>query len=216
MGIMKTANCEGLIESLNAASADINLKNHQGKSPVQVMDFGVKGQRFPGLPRILEKFNDRLSNVLLIAGADPELRDYEGQTLLFQRIQYGPPNGTERIDLCEKITKAGARIDTVDFKGQTLFDTSLSSTPPGFRGDMTFFRLLVARGLDPKQKDYDSNTLWHKAVLYHTKINFGRKSEPPNLFQELIRMGVDPETPNNLGRTPLYLLSGFSPIEVKM
>jgi ankyrin repeat protein len=110
------------------------------------------------------------------------------------------------------MTKAWSRIDTVDFKGQTLFDASLSSR---FPRDMTFFRFLVTRGLDPKQKDYDGNTLWHQAVLHHTKAKFGINSEAPELFQELIRMGVDPETPNNSGRTPLHFLSSFTPIEVK-
>jgi ankyrin repeat protein len=110
------------------------------------------------------------------------------------------------------MTEAGARIDTVDFKGQTLFDASLSSR---FPGDMTFFRFLVARGLDPKQKDYDGNTLWHKAVLHYTKAKFGINSEASELFLELIRIGVDPETPNNSGRTPLHLLCSLTPIEVK-
>jgi hypothetical protein len=94
------------------------------------MDVGAKGQRFPGLPWILRKFNNKLFNALLIAGADPKLRDYEGQTVLFQRIKSGPPNKTELIDLCEKMTKVGARIDTVDFKSQNLFDASLSSGFP--------------------------------------------------------------------------------------
>jgi ankyrin repeat protein len=212
IGIMNTTNCERLIESLRGAGANINLKNHQGKTPLQVMDVGVKGPRFPGIPWILGKFNDKLFNALLAAGADPELRDYEGQTVLFQRIKSGPPGGTELIDLCEKMTKAGARIDTVDFKGQTLFDASLSSR---FPGDMSFFRFLIARGLDPKQKDYDGNTLWHKAVLYHTKMRVGVNPKAPGIFQELIRLGVDHETPNNSGRTPLHLLSSFTPIEVR-
>jgi hypothetical protein len=146
------------------------------------MDVCVKGPRFPGLPWILGKFNDKLFNALLIAEADPELRDYEGQTVLFQRIKPGPPNGTELIDLCEKMTKAGVRIDTVDFKGQTLFDASLSSR---FPGDMTFFRFLVARGLDPKQKDYGGNTLWHKAVLHHTEAKFRINSEAPGTISRI-------------------------------
>jgi hypothetical protein len=75
MGIMNTTNCERLIESLHAAGANINIKNYQGKTPSQVMDVGVKGLRFPGLPWILGKFNDKLFSALLIAGADPELRD---------------------------------------------------------------------------------------------------------------------------------------------
>lgn len=185
-----------LIESLLAAGADLNLRNRKSQTPLHVL--GNKNSSS-------NKFDHKAFTALVAAGADPEVRDNQGQTLLFQKVGSRNLPAGERIDLCEKMVKAGASIDTVDSSGRNLLHSCISNYP----NNLELFRFLIGHGVDPKQTDNEGNTLCHKAASFYVKMSGGKTMD--SLFEELIRLGVHLDQPNNSGRTPLHLLSSILP-----
>jgi ankyrin repeat protein len=189
-----------LIESLVAAGADLNLRNNQGQTPLHL------------LSQSIQAFDEEMFNILVGAGAELDIKDHEGQTpLLLGMKSWSSGNEQARIGWCENMRKAGALIDTMDFKGQTLLHICTSSS---YGNDLALFKYLVSCGLDPKHTDFEGNTLLLKAAVVYTHVYFNN-SDPPEIFPELIRMGVDPDRPNNKGRTVLHILSSISPGELK-
>lgn len=180
---------EGLIHRLQAAGADINLQNKNGETPLHFLCRSACSDK---------KWDERLCENLCRAGADLNIRDRQGRSAaftLFLKDPRNPWNRNEGEHLCQFVSRLGARFDTQDNHGRTVLHCLLSGK------DVVTSSLVAAlahHGVDASAVDDDGNTLWHAAV------------EGGNLFSDLLlRLGADPQKPNNSGRNPLHYLSSL-------
>ncbi|RDL35394.1 uncharacterized protein BP5553_07325 [Venustampulla echinocandica] len=187
-----------LIERLVAGSGDTNLRNLQGQTPLHNL-VGVVGC---GAGHRHLKLVEKIVTALLDTGANLEIKDSEGKTPLFRMVNFHhSTEDQEYIDLCEKMIEFGARIDTIDSKGRNLlYDAVLKC-------QAKFIKYLIERGVDPRQTDYDGNTVWHEAAP-----RFAKGGAKPEFLNELLAFGFDPAQPNHVGQTALHILSNFRPV----
>nr|XP_036584003.1 ankyrin repeat-containing protein [Colletotrichum truncatum]KAF6793262.1 ankyrin repeat-containing protein [Colletotrichum truncatum] len=192
-----------LLHRLVASGADINLRNNSGQTLLHLLGQGVNSM-FPRSK--LESVDQHILADLIQLGADLELKDNEGQTPLYKMIRASSDSLAQR-EACQTMMAAGALLNTTDSKGQTLLHAYVS----GDGSDVDFVKFLVSHGVDPLQTDNEGNTLWHVALPRYCKYSFGKSTHPPTLFEKFIDMGVSPEQPNYIGRTPLHVVSSFRP-----
>ncbi|KPM36916.1 hypothetical protein AK830_g9654 [Neonectria ditissima] len=187
-----------LLRKLLASGADVNLKNHEGQTPLHWCLPGLWGGTCGN------RQDAKLLEELLAAGAEPEAKDSKGRTPLCQLMHSGSNyDADERIEICEKMVAAGARIDTTDLEGRNLLHCVLQAARP----HLNLIRWLVSRGINPHQTDARGNTLWHlaaPALAKTTLINLP-------LISELGSLGVSPVKTNDNGQTPLHIVAGFHP-----
>ncbi|ROW16117.1 hypothetical protein VPNG_01983 [Cytospora leucostoma] len=178
---------EKLFQRLQAAGADVNLRNNDGKTPLHLICSDLEG--------LWNIFDEKLFVALVHAGADLDARDLVGRTPLFALIEDRTPK--HYLAIYRAMPQAGARLDTTDDKGRTLLHAAVSNP----NGPRALLRLLVDSGLDPSALDAEGNTLWHAAVpnLMRWPLRSCR-----DLCEFLVAQGVDHRKPNNLGRTPLH------------
>ncbi|KAK7738407.1 hypothetical protein SLS53_006222 [Cytospora paraplurivora] len=178
---------EKLFQRLQAAGADVNLKNKGGKTPLHLICSDLEG--------LWKKFDEKLFMALVHAGADLNARDQSGRTPLFALIENRTPK--DYLAICRAMSQAGARLDTTDDKGRNLLHAAVSNpdSPPAL------LCLIVDSGLDPLALDAEGKTLWHEAVPRLMRWPLRRRRD---LCEFLFAQGVDHRRPNNLGRTPLH------------
>lgn len=182
---------EELIRRLYEAGADINLKNQKGQAPIHIAKVDVSSK-------------ESAFCALVALGADLTLRDDTGRTPPFQWISdYHWGTDRQMMQVFDMVTKHGATLDTTDDRGRTLLHAAVRSGPH----PTALVDYLVQHGLDPKRTDSDGNTLWHEVAQNSSGRSFDRNEGPPAIFAELFRLGVNPQRPNNHGRTALHVLS---------
>ncbi|KAJ5355479.1 uncharacterized protein N7496_012691 [Penicillium cataractarum] len=165
-----------LIDALLAAGTDPNLKNAVGNTPLHEMRNGV---------------TQEIMKSLLLAGADLETRNNNGQSVLF--AQLSPCKALrDKSKILGHLANEGARLDTRDYKGRTLWHCAIDS--------LDTLSLLQSLGVDPLVSDYDGNTPLHEVV---TDKSLNRKRK---VLERLIDMGMNINQRNHQGRTVLHIV----------
>ncbi|OJJ78555.1 uncharacterized protein ASPGLDRAFT_182453 [Aspergillus glaucus CBS 516.65] len=166
-----------VIDALLCAGADPNLKNRHGNTPFHVMKYGVDAA---------------LICRLLDAGADLEAQNLAGQTVLFTQFTSPEINKEGRPEIFEMLINQGARTDTRDYKGRTLWHHGCEK---GKRLDH-----LRSLGLEPIVTDHEGNTPLHEVAAATSHSN---KLES---MKHLMGLGLEVDQPNHRGRTVLHIL----------
>lgn len=167
-----------VIDALLFAGADPNLKNKHGDTPLHVMR---------------NRVNIEHIYKLFYAGADLESRNNAGQTVIFAQLTSFETGRSGRPSIFEALISKGARTDTRDYKGRTLWHHGI--------GWGKLLDYLKSLGLDPNIADHEGNTPLHELVAeksyYHDIIE---------LIERLMSLGSDIDQPNHWGRTVLHIL----------
>lgn len=175
-----------VINALLSAGADPNLKNRHGNTPFHVMEYNV---------------NVALICRLLDAGADIEARNLEGQTALFTQFTSPGSYREGTPEIFEMLINQGARTDTRDYKGRTLWHHGCKK-----RKRLDHLRSL---GLEPIVTDYEGNTPLHEVAAAESYSN---KLES---IKHLMGLGLKIDQPNHRGRTVLHFLCSGTDDESK-
>ncbi|KAJ5096668.1 hypothetical protein N7456_007389 [Penicillium angulare] len=166
----------GLINELLAAGANPNSKNAAGNTP---------------LHQAGNRLSQKIIKSLLQAGGDLEVCNNKGQSVLF--AQLSPGKGIhDKFEILNHLAGLGARLDTRDHKGRTLWHCAIDCTKT--------LSLLKDLGLDPLVSDHDGNTPLYEVLADKSLY---RKRE---VLSQLVGMGMDIDKPNHRGRTLLHLV----------
>lgn len=171
LALKRSLLCPELIDALLAAGADPNLRNKAGNTPLHEMKDGV---------------DQEIIQSLLLAGADLEVRNNKGQSVLFAQLSLRRRSST----ILDHLASLGARLDTQDYKGRTLWLCAM--------GSLETLSRLQSLGVDPLVSDYDGNTPLHEVV---TNKSLDKKRE---VLQRLMDIGMNVNQRNHLGRTVLH------------
>jgi len=187
-----------VIQRLHECGGDSRARNHAGDTPLHVLFDHSNIQR---------DTIECIFQALLKTGADLEARDRMGRTVFFRLAA----STHSYSDLAwGMLLRAGARPDTVDCQGRTLFYYNDHYNGP--IQEEREFAEYMKHGLDPKQTDIAGNTLWHSRIprLAGLRQSGRKKGEHPEKVQVLIKLGIDPLQPNHAGRTALHQMCTYS------
>lgn len=195
---------EGLVHSLQAAGADINLQNKNGETPLHWLwrNYSYNQELLVASPD--QERDEKLCEIMCQAGADLNIRDRQGRSAVFflSHIRTHSRLSGQGERLCQLMSRLGGRFDVQDDQGQTLIHY-LFSCIGSLR--LPLVEALVRHGVDPCAVDDQGNTLWHAA---DDRLDLDGRAEPSKLVIDLLlRLGVDPRRPNKSGRTALHGLS---------
>ncbi|KAH0430166.1 hypothetical protein CcaCcLH18_05870 [Colletotrichum camelliae] len=200
----------GLVERLVASGADINMRNKKGETALHYFGYTRNGFGGRGVSLDREGIDEELLSRFVRAGAQIHLRDEEGQTPLYNTIAKAGLSSVGGLrDICEKMISAGAVLDTINAKGQSLLQSYLSHSHGGFR--IECFRYLIEKGINPHQSDFNGNTLWHVILPRYCQNLHENGSSKTGIFEEILNLGVNIDQPNNAGRTPVHVASSWMP-----
>lgn len=187
---------EELIHSLQAAGADINLQNKSGKTPLHVLC---------GHTSWNEALDETFCEFLCQAGADLNIRDHQVRSPVFSLFLNGRLVNWQRDEgehLCQLVSRLGGRFDIRDSHGRTVMHCLFSSEG---HSHLSLVEPLTRHGVDPSAVDDGGNTLWHAAINRLDSLSLPQGDK--QIMDLLLRLGVDPQKPNKLGRNPLHELS---------
>lgn len=168
-----------LIHELLAAGANPNSKNAAGNTP---------------LHQASSPINTEIFEYLVQAGADLEICNNRGESVLFARLTRAS-NGRGLIrkpEILRQLAKEGACLDTRDRKGRTLWHCAIDC--------IETLTVLKSLGLDHSVSDHEGNTPIHEVVA--DKM-LRRKR---NVLEELMGMGMDINQRNHRGQTALHFV----------
>ncbi|KAF3925695.1 Tankyrase-2 [Arthrobotrys entomopaga] len=176
------------------AGANLKLRNNDGCTILHDMF-----ARYSNPDKYSSGFEETLE-WLLSNGADVEAKDNEGRTPLFHFIMnFYNKEYEERFG---RFLKAGAKLDTLDLKGKSLYHAAVWN-PKGCIG--AAFGMFSSFNIDPKRVDQDGNTLWHEACLAMGSKYSNHVRSDLAIMTCLNDQGIDLAPPNNEGRTALHI-----------
>jgi len=147
-----------IIKQLIKEGKDINEKNQFGKTPLMLA---------------IEKHNIGLVKLLLIAGADPNIKDKSGYTAFCKAVF---SQGSEQnLDLLKLLIIYKANVNAQTNSGTTPLMISLINPK------IDVVNLLLEAGADPNIKDNDGNN----ALMTFEKYNKNNKTLPVETYQEI-------------------------------
>ncbi|KAF3912311.1 Alpha-latrocrustotoxin [Arthrobotrys entomopaga] len=182
---------------LTELGANPNTKNQKGRTFLHEKMVGYRPTIYE-----LKDFKAALDDFVSV-GADLEMRDNNGETVLHRFIRKLESGCAKEI--FDILVKAGARTDSLDFKGRNLYLACLRSHRFWLHPEL-IFELLPDCNIDPKHIDNEGNTLLHETCIIAGWLN--RERWTPSLesvIRNLEVFGIDKCHRNNFGRTPLHL-----------
>ncbi|KAJ5701489.1 hypothetical protein N7488_009037 [Penicillium malachiteum] len=136
-----------------------------------------------------------LIDTLLSAGADPNLKNEEGNTPLHV-ISHN-----EEDNIIKRLVSAGADLEAQNRKGESvLFLQLVKFRKDPKKGTLPMLDHLVSQGARLDTRNYRGETLWHRAI------------EKPELFSCLQSLDLDPLVSNYDGNTPLHAIIAHTSI----
>lgn len=198
---------EGLIERFCVAGADINRPNQHGEAPIHLTKIDIS-RSFTLLGTAFPKKTTRFETLVAAGARLASATAGVNRNPLFKWISDSlcSASNADLADIMATLVQCGASLDVVDDQGRSLLHDAVRSSRHEAQ-----IQFLLDQGLNPWAVDDQGNTLWHEAAsklagsLYHL---FERPAQP---FNQLTQIGIDPTKPNNLGRTPLHVLSSLWP-----
>ena len=148
----------------------------------------MKFNGFPILSYAIKNNHDHIVSLLLAHGANPNIKDYRGETPLFYSARYAPTNTAIIAPLLE----SGADPDIqVGKAGYTVLNFAVKS-----QRNLTFVKKLLASGADPNIPTYDGRTAISHAVTFSD-----------DMTQTLLKYAADPHYKGHDGQNLLHLLA---------
>ena len=133
--------------------------------------------------------HEKVINLLLSKGADPDCKDTHGRTPLYHAIMDG--DGNEEV--IRLLLSKGADPDVQDMYGRTPVSYAARW------GKKTIVDLLLSQGVDPDSRDKANRT-----PLSYAALN-GHKT----IVDLLLSKGVDPDSKDSTDRTPLSYVASM-------
>lgn len=128
--------------------------------------------------------NLRLAQILLAAGADPNLHKRDAFIPLFTAVR------SKNLLIMQALVDGGADIHVRDSADRNVFFHQMS---------IELFRFFLVRGVDPNQRDYAGNTALHRVCgKEHAAYEKGS-------VELLCQFGAVPDKPNDDGKTAVGL-----------
>ncbi|KAJ7819945.1 ankyrin repeat-containing domain protein [Mycena olivaceomarginata] len=128
--------------------------------------------------------NLRLVQILLAAGADPNLHKHGDFISLFTAVR------SKNLPIVQALVDGGADVHVRDHWERNVLFHQMSTE---------LFRFFLERGVDPNQRDYDGNTALHKVCgKEHAAYEKGS-------VELLCQFGAVPDKPNDDGKTAVGL-----------
>lgn len=209
---------------LNAgADPDTPLPNYGSTILHRASDYGSTI-----LDRAADLGHQEIVRILLLAGANPNLKDAEmGRTLLI----YAAKNNHTHTELVKLLLEFGTKLDLQDNKGKTALmyaakkghsaivrlllefgaaldlqdnDGKTALVYAARKGHAQIVRLLLEAGANPDLKDNDDNTAIILAA-YHFKRD---------VVETLLQASADPNLKGSHGQTALMMATVFDNIEI--
>lgn len=175
----------GKIKTLVDYGADPKITNKNFETPLHVM------RKCQGMGEMLP--------MLLKTGADLEGRTMEGRTVLMS-IASDCNNWHCLEESLAPFLTAGAKLEAHDYDGRNLCLQLCEKA-----GSATLLSWLVEKGADLHKSDHFGNNAFHYLARQPpTSSDRGQ----PNLFDTMLRLGVDPSKKNHLGQLPLHVAAG--------
>ena len=178
-----------------AVKESINIRNQEGRPALSV------------LASSLSRFNKEIPELLVKAGADANLKDEEGNTLLMREIiqEDGSNALLDTVRNFLTILTVREQINTTNKSGDTAFFLALK-----YRRFFVTGYLLEA-GADPVQTDEQGNTILMKAVLpshwlpLNTILAGLGYDKMTEILLDIPAVKESINAQNNKGETPLSL-----------
>ena len=186
--------------------AHVNLTNASGVTPLRLLSENsgnletaqllLDGGAYPSvrcddgwdsLYMALREGYQGLAQLLLKRRADPNTRDDDGQTLLHVSCR---SHGDLKV--AGTLLEHGADVDSRDNRGQTPLQMAVEN-----RVEVGLIQLLLEHDADPNTRDDDGRTLLHAPSL----------CEQLDVAERLLVLGVDKNSRDNRGQTPLQIAS---------
>jgi ankyrin repeat protein/uncharacterized membrane protein len=191
-----------VVELLLQHGADPKIKNHEGKTPLDL----AYASGFTAITEVIMKYTDKNAELveavksgdlarvkqLLEKGADANTRTkYE-----YTPLHYAAEKGY--LDVVKALISHGASINARTYFGVTPLHLAAD------KGNIDVIRFLINRGADVNSRDRKGNTPLHYSVL----------AGLTNVVKLLLENGADPSIRNINGQTPLELAreSGYEDI----
>ena len=135
------------------------------------------------------RFKTGIVKLLLDKGADPNIKDYQGNPLLHISLSQ------QKVDLniIRHLLDKGADPNIKDLRGYTPLYLALMSP----HVDLKIIRLLLDNDADPNIKNFEGNCLLHMALI-SKNVDFNR-------IRLLLDKGADPNIKDSKGYPPLYV-----------
>jgi ankyrin repeat protein len=159
---------------------DINIADSDGNGPLHM---AVRNRKMTG----------DVVDALLSAGAEPNLRNKNGDTPLHVTIG-------ECQNFASNLMNAGANLESKNHKGETpLFKFIGASKVSTLKENLEAYEVLLALGARLDTRNYKGQTLLHNCVMMKSRV------------ERLIGLGLDPDATDYAGNTLFHNIASKEP-----
>ena len=182
---------ESILNTLIHLGADVNLQNSLGQTCLHIFHCpnGFLGGSSPL----------SLVQSIIVAGADLEIHDPDGMTVLLCAVAKNRPLANVLLQQ-PKDKEASVSARTI-LKGKTALHLACQTKDP-----LDLVKTLVTKGADLNWTDNDGNTLLHEVAE-----RFEGSAEDINLVTWLVEMGVPTNATNSRQQTAAHIMPSVYP-----